>query len=50
MLVKTDRFMVQVKMAGMSSDGGVLYLELVPQAASDSILSIPDTYSIYILS
>jgi hypothetical protein len=46
MLVKTDRFTVQV-----SSDGGhVLYLGLVVQAASDPILSVPDRYSIYIPS
>jgi hypothetical protein len=34
----------------MSSDGGVLSLGLVAQAASDPILRIPDMYSIYILS
>jgi hypothetical protein len=42
--------LLHVKTACMSSDGGVLYLGLVAQAASDPILSVPDTYPIYILS
>jgi hypothetical protein len=50
MFVKIDRCTVQLKTAGMLSDGGVLYLGLVAQAGSDPILSVPDPYSIYILS
>ena len=43
-------FAMQLKTTSMSSGGGVQYLGLVAQAASDPILSVPDTYSIYILS
>ena len=49
-LVKSDRFAMLLKTTGMSSGGGVQYLGLVAQAASDPILSVPDTYSTYILS
>ena len=49
-LVKSDRFAMQLKTTGAPSGGGVQYLGIVAQAASDHILSVPDTYSIYILS